>query len=169
MVMTKCMHLMSPRKVYNMTKNCYDWEKNEIDFKLPNRTHKFLLKFKGRKTIVSGKSATGKTMLCNSLKEISNYQGVAAKDYDASNIFILNSDNKDKLKEQKQKLIVIDRGELQIDKDTVDFINRDRKNRYLLFLREPKGINLSPNYFADMEEKRGSIVLKYRFDEPGWN
>lgn len=152
-----------------MTKTCYDWDKNEIELKLPNRTHKFSLKFKGRKTIVSGKSATGKTLLCNSLKEIIDFHGTGARDYDASNVFILNGDNKDKLREQNKKLIVIDRGEIQIDKETVNFINSDRKNRYLMFLREPKGIDLSPNYFADMEERRGSIVLKYRFNEPGWN
>ena len=152
-----------------MTKTCYDWDKNEIELKLPNKTHKFALKLKGRKTIVSGKSATGKTLLCSSLKDIIDYQGMAAKEYDASNIFVLNIDNKDKLKEQNKKLIVIDRGELQIDRKTADFINKDRKNRYLMFLREPKGIHLSPNYFADMEEKRGSIVLKYRFNEQGWN
>ena len=69
-------------------------------------------------------------MLCNTLKEIVDYHGTAAKDFDASNIFILNSDNKDKLREQTKKLIVIDRGEIQIDDETRDFINRDRKNRY---------------------------------------
>ncbi|SES28768.1 hypothetical protein SAMN04487884_12711 [Butyrivibrio fibrisolvens] len=150
-------------------KSCYDWDKNEIDFKLPGMKYKYALKFKGRKTIVSGKSATGKTMLCNTLKEILDYQGTAAKDYDASNVFVLNTDNKDRLREQSKKLIIIDRGELQIDDEIKDFINRDRKNRYLLFLRQPKGINLSPNYFADMEQQKGAIVLSYRYNEQGWN
>ena len=150
-------------------KSCYDWDKNELEFKIPGMMHKYALKFKGRKTIVSGKSATGKTMLCNTLKEILDYHGTAAKDFDASNIFILNADNKEKLSKQSKKLIVIDRGEIQIDDEIRDFINRDRKNRYLLFLRQPKGINLSPNYFADMEQRKGSIVLNYRYNEQGWN
>lgn len=150
-------------------KSCYDWDKNEMEFKVPGMMHKYALKFKGRKTIVSGKSATGKIMLCNTLKEILDYHGTAAKDFDASNIFILNSDNKDKLREQTKKLIVIDRGDIQIDDETRDFINRDRKNRYLLFLRQPKGISLSPNYFADMEQRKSSIVLNYRYNEQGWN
>lgn len=150
-------------------KYCYDWDKNEMVFKIPGMKYKYELRFKGRKTIVGGKSATGKTMLCNVLKEILDYQGIAAKDYDASNVFILNNDNKDKLRNQVQKLIVIDRGEIQIDNEIKNFINQDRKNRYLLFLREPIGINLSPNYFADMEKRRDSIILNYRYNEQGWN
>ena len=41
-------------------------------------------------------------------KEILDYQGTAAKDYDASNVFVLNTDNKDRLREQSKKLIIID-------------------------------------------------------------
>ncbi|MBO5259896.1 MAG: hypothetical protein J6B26_05895 [Agathobacter sp.] len=149
--------------------NCYNWERNILKFADKNE-NKFNLKFKGDKTIVSGDSATGKTLICTLLSNISKDKNKSLKPYNADNVFILTDDNVEKLVDQKNKLIIIDRAEFILNDKIVDYINHDRENRYLLFLRKAMGIDLSPNHFAELKKdnKDNETVLEYLFDIKGW-
>lgn len=147
---------------------CYSWENNILNFTDVN-DNKYCLKFKGNKTIVCGNSATGKTLICNMLRNYIDDNNVGIKPYNVDNIFLLSRDNKDKVYEQKDKLIIIDRAEIFIDSELVNFINADRgTNRYLIFLRKPIGIELSPNYFATLIRVDNRLELAYQFDVKGW-
>lgn len=149
--------------------NCYNWTSNTLKFSDKNG-NRFNLKFKGDKTIVSGESATGKTFICTSLDRLIKDKNNSLKPYSADNIFILTDDNYERLSLQEKKLIIIDRAEFVIDEDIVNFINRDKKNRYLIFLRKAMGIELSPNHFAELkrDESTKETVLDYQFDIKGW-
>lgn len=147
---------------------CYSWNTNILDFTDVNG-NKYHLAFRGDKTIVSGKSATGKTLLCTMLNNYLKDNNTQLKPYDTDNLFIVSSDNKDKIIRQTGKLIIIDRAEFILDEAIVSFINRDRgNNRYLIFLRKPMGIELSPNHFAELVEHNGTLELKYDYAEAGW-
>lgn len=145
-------------------KEIYNMEKNLIDFKDVN-DNKFYIQLKGKKTIVGGETATGKTLLVNSIKMLIDNKNIGMTDYIANNVFEVTSDNLDKLSKQKDKLIVIDRADIILDKDTIKIINEDDYNTYLIFARAPIGIYLSPNYFANLVNNNGTIELKYRFNE----
>lgn len=149
-------------------KQCYDWDDNLLSFTDIN-DNAFYLKLKGNKTIVSGKSATGKSLLCDILKNYTDDNNTGLKPYNADNIFIANKDNRDKISAQKKKLIIIDRAEFILTREIIDTINRDRGiNRYLIFLRKPLGIELSPNHFAVLKKEGNQITLEYEFDVKGW-
>ena len=148
---------------------CYDWQSNVLKFTDVNG-NKYNLKFRGNKTIVHGDSATGRSLLCTMLKSyINDNNNASFKPYNADNIFIVSKDNKDKLSLQKGKLIIIDRAELILDEQMVEIINADRgDNRYLIFLRKPMGIELSPNYFGTLCKKDGELQLEYECYIRGW-
>lgn len=129
------------------------WKSNILKFTDINGNHYDLI-FKGDKTIVCGESATGKTLICSMLNNFIDDNNIGLKPYGADNIFILSKDNKHKLSEQQEKLIIVDRAEFLLDTETIEFINRDRgTNRYLIFLRKPMGIEVSPNYCADIQSR----------------
>lgn len=149
-------------------KQSYDWKRNILDFTDING-NRFYLKFKGDKTIVSGKSASGKTLLCTRLKKLIDDKNINMKPYGADNIFIMTQDNTEKLSNQKNKLIIIDRAEQLLTESIVEFINQDFNNRYLIFLRKSVGIELSPNHFAELyNDGDNTIKIKYDFDVKGW-
>lgn len=146
-----------------MTK-IYDWENNTIKFE-DKYKNKFNLQLRGQIKVVMGESASGKTLLCN---RISRFQKEDKKEsmgsLDASNIFIMNTDNMDKLDKQEHKLIIIDRADTCLKPDDIAVINRDTKNRYLVCFREPIGIEVAPNHFAEIQNINKEITLKYDFN-----
>lgn len=155
-------------------KRCFDWNKNIL--KISDMSgNEFELKFKDLKTIVNGDSATGKTLLCSIIRSyMDDMNDDLNKVYDTSNIVLLDKNNMQYIKNMKDKLIIIDRADIILDKDTVEAINIDWGiNKYLIFSRKPLGINLSPNYYAIFENtsrENGNIVrLKYLCNIGGWN
>lgn len=92
------------------------------------------------------------------------------KVYDTFNIVFLDKTNMHYISSMKNKLIVIDRADLTLDKEAVEMINMDwGTNKYLIFSRKPLGIDLSPNYYGEFIEKNGVVEIKYEFDVGGWN
>ena len=81
-----------------------------------------------------------------------------------------DADNISEISEVKDKLIVIDRADIILDKTTVKTINNDSSNRYLIFARKPLGIEVTPNHFAEFQfdyDKR-QVTINYLFDVKGW-
>ena len=46
--------------------------------------------------------------------------------------------------------------------------NKDIKNRYLIFVRKPMGLEVTPNHFAEFIRVNNTICIKYMFDIKGW-
>lgn len=145
----------------------YDWDNNIIQFE-DKYTNKFKIQLKGRVTIVTGDSASGKTLLCSRLKNIKHDKNISNQKYRADNILLVNEDNIGGITNQKQKLIIIDRADQVLTDDIVDNINRDGDNRYLIFTRKPTGLTVTPNHFAEMQLINGELTLQYQFNVRGW-
>ena len=145
-------------------KQCFDWNNNILNISDLN-DNVFNLKFKGLKTIV-----TGKSLLCSIIREIQNDKNIVGKKYDASNLFLVTEENMYNIKNIQDKLIIIDRADIILDSEVINMINNDwGYNKYLIFSRRPLGIDLSPNYFAELEEKDKVFSLKYMFNKKEWN
>lgn len=142
----------------------YDYEHNLLKIKVKTGVE-IELQMRGRITIVSGQSATGKTFICD---YISTIQRGMNDDNEYDNVFVLNMDNKDKIFNQHDKLVMIDRADMILTSDIADFINQDRNNKYLIFARGITGIRITPNYVATIERDENKVWLKYKFNREGW-
>ena len=125
--------------------------------------NKFDFKLKGAKTIVSGKS-----FIYNLIKKMKDGDSRDSK-YDTSNIILINKNNVNDMRQYKDRLIIIDRAEIILNKDIVKFINEDLNNRYLIFCRKHIGLLLSPNYYGQMVNDNGTFRIVYDFNVRGWN
>ena len=105
-------------------KQCFDWNNNILNISDLN-DNVFNLKFKGLKTIVTGKSATGKSLLCSIIREIQNDKNIVGKKYDASNLFLVTEENMYNIKNIQDKLIIIDRADIILDSEVINMINND--------------------------------------------
>lgn len=148
-------------------KKVYDWETNRIEFD-DKDGNIYNLQLRGNVNIVVGDSASGKTLLCNKIMNIARDKNIVARKYSADDMFVVNEDNVDKLKENNHTLILIDRAEQILDDDLVDYINRDISNRYLIFTRKSLGIEITPNHVAEMREHDREFRLEYRYNVGGW-
>lgn len=144
----------------------YNWDTNILDIRDKYGNH-YKLELRGNKNIVKGCSGSGKSFLCEMIDRIKDGANTNAK-YNASNIILLNRDNIDKLPEYKNKFIIIDKAELLLNDNNIEFINTDDNNRYLIFSRTPLGIELSPNHHADLLTENGMTTMQYRFNVKGW-
>lgn len=72
------------------------------------------------------------------------------------------------LKKIKGALIVIDRAELVLPMDTIEYIRSDKSNDYLIFSRCCLFNNLSPNYYGGFVANNNEINMKYKYNEGGW-
>lgn len=148
---------------------CFDWDSNILNITTSNGI-KFSLKLRGNKTIITGSGATGKTLLYNTIKEYKeNSDKQASNKISFDNIFLLDKHNKEALEIITDKLIIIDRADLILKHKDVNLINRDNcTNKYLIMSRSPLGIELSPNYFAEMVKHGAEVTLQYMFSIRGW-
>lgn len=122
-------------------------------------------------TQIYGDSATGKTLLVNYIKNEKRNSNFNNLDRDAlKNVFAFD-DNlfvKD-LSRIERSLVVIDRCDLLLTSDILDFIVSDRKNHYLLFSRTGLPLGLSPNYYGDfVVNEENKISILYKYSEVGW-
>lgn len=146
---------------------CYNWKENRLTLD-DIYGNKFDFKLKGAKTIVSGKSASGKSFIYNLIKKMKDGDSRDSK-YDTSNIILINKNNVNDMRQYKDRLIIIDRAEIILNKNIVKFINEDLNNRYLIFCRKHIGLLLSPNYYGQMVNDNGTFRIMYDFNVRGWN
>ncbi len=122
-------------------------------------------------TQVYGDSATGKTFLVKYIKnEKRNNKFNNENSSDLSNIFAFDDvlTVKD-LSKIKESLIVIDRCDLILTEDVIDFIVSDRSNHYLLFSRTGLPLGLSPNYYGEFVRNNDNIIsISYKYSEVSW-
>lgn len=149
---------------------CFNWDSG-LSLKC-NESVEFNLRLKGFKAVIGGDSGTGKSLLYTKIRELQedNMNPSWLRKYDVSNIVLYNKKKLDDIKKLKRHLIIIDRSDLILDKETVDWINYDCGfNKYLIFGRKLLGVDLSPNYYGKFINRNGVIQIEYEFNVGGWN
>lgn len=122
-------------------------------------------------TQIYGDSATGKTLLVNFIRnEKRNSKFNAGSINDLSNIFVFDDIvTESDLSDIKNSLIVIDRCDLILSLNIVDFIVEDKSNNYLLFSRTSLPLGLSPNYYGEfVHDFDNNIIISYKYSEVSW-
>lgn len=122
-------------------------------------------------TQIYGDSATGKTLLVNFIRnEKRNSKFNAGGINDLSNIFVFDDIiTESDLSDIKNSLIVIDRCDLILSLNIVDFIVEDKSNNYLLFSRTSLPLGLSPNYYGEfIHDFDNNIIISYKYSEVSW-
>lgn len=116
----------------------------------------YKLHFTTRITLVRGDSATGKTYLYQLLEDV--------KQLDAyHNIKLFNYKSDDfhtSLWACRGKFIVIDNGDAILEEEDKKFINFEKTNQYLLFLRNCDGLNVTSDSFTVLCEKDYHVSLQ---------
>lgn len=116
----------------------------------------YKLEFDDRITLVRGDSATGKTYLYQMLEDLrmtDEYQRIKLFNYKSDDFHL-------ELKKCREKFIVIDNADTILEDQDRRFVNFEKSNQYMLFLRNCDGLNLSAESFAVLEEKDYVITLK---------
>ena len=103
-------------------------------------------------TIITGSSATGKTVSFSLMKECM----AVNSDIVCLNYQDYQKDIKKIISGESGKLIVIDNTDILLDDETRKYISLDDKNQYLLIGRNPKNLfTTSDNLFELVSEKIG--------------
>lgn len=114
------------------------------------------LKFDDRITLVGGDSGTGKTVLYGVLEDLK-----LTEDYNAIKLFNYKTDDFfERLRQCKNKFIVIDNADILMDDETRRFINFEFSNQYMLFLRNCDGLNVSDKSFKVMALCNNRVTLE---------
>ena len=144
----------------------YSFDENRLIIKTKENIC-FDLKMRGSKCIINGGSGSGKTLLCEFIQDS---QDSFNDDFGDKfpNVFILSIQNKNQITDLENHLIIIDRADLIMTEKLSNFINRDRKNKYLVMARGVTGIDASPNYYATLQKDNDYFRLHYAFSEKGW-
>jgi predicted ATPase len=116
----------------------------------------YSLEFGSRITLVRGDSATGKTYLYQMLEDLK-----LLSEYSAIKLFNYKSEDfHSKLRECRNRFIVIDNADILLEEQDRNFINFEKSNQYLLFLRNCDGLNLSADSFTILVEDNYKITLQ---------
>lgn len=116
----------------------------------------YFLRFSDRITLVRGDSATGKTYLYQMLEDLK-----LTDEYGQIKLFNYKSDDfHQELQKCRDKFIVIDNADTILDDEDRRFINFEKTNQYLLFLRNCDGLNLSAESFKLLHEENDMVTLE---------
>lgn len=116
----------------------------------------YCLEFHSRITLVRGDSATGKTYLYQILEDLKQLDK-----YSAMKLFNYKSDDFHcGLKDCRGKFIVVDNADIILDEEDKKFINFEKSNQYLLFLRNCDGLNVSADSFTILKEENYRVFLQ---------
>lgn len=116
----------------------------------------YWLCFTSRITLVRGDSATGKTFLYQVLEDVrqlEQYQNIRLFNYKSDNF---HSD----LQSCRNSFVVIDNADTILSEEDKNFINFEKSNQYLLFLRNCDGLNVSMDSFTVLKDDNHQIFLQ---------
>lgn len=122
-------------------------------------------------TQVYGDSATGKTLLVNYIKnEKRNNKFNNEEINDLSNIIVFDDIfDVSAMSKVTHYLIIVDRCDLILTSNIIDFIASDRNNNYLLFSRTGLPLGISPNYYGEFIcDDNNVISIFYKYSEVSW-
>ena len=112
--------------------------------------------FSSRITLVRGDSASGKTylyQLLEDVKQLEKYRDIRLFNYKSD-------DFHEVLQACRDKFIVIDNADTILEEGDRSFINFEKSNQYLLFLRNCDGLNVSADSFTILQEQCYLISLR---------
>lgn len=116
----------------------------------------YSLKFTSRITLIRGDSATGKTYLYEMLEDVK-----LLEQYKKIKLFNYQSDSfHEELKQCRDRCIVIDNADILLNDADRMFINFEKSNQYILFLRNCSGLNLSVDSFTVLKDENYHITLE---------
>ena len=116
----------------------------------------YRLTFTSRITLVRGDSGSGKTYLYQMLEDVKQLEA-----YHKIRLFNYKSDDfHPSLQACRDKFIVIDNGDTILEEEDRRFINFEKSNQYLLFLRNCDGINVTADSFTILHEEGDQISLR---------
>lgn len=148
----------------------YDFNNGILNFK--SRGCTFDIKLRQPITIISGKSASGKTFLLKSLREFVNdeVQNNGLSIVDANIVFVSDVLDTNRIRGVKEHLIMFDRGDVLLTDELVKYIRQDWDNDYLIFARTPHDFKVSTNYYGDLVYNNDSCTfyIDFRFSVGGW-
>jgi hypothetical protein len=138
----------------------------KIEFTTKGGVH-FDFEFRGYINQVLGESGSGKSFF---VKEV-----LLRKEGDIENkefwddvlVFIRNRRNLEGIKNQKNKVILIDNADILETKKYIDYIRNDRNNVYVIFSRG-LDFSITPNYIAQVINCNNVLTLEYMFSERLW-
>lgn len=137
--------------------------RNKIELSYYNLHFNFDLR--GHLTIIDGDTSSGKSMFCELLTLIrcndDRYADCQVFSYKYP--FSLEI-----LKALKNKLIIIDNGDILLNEGIVEYIAGDYNNQYIIIARQPFDFGVSPNYYAEIQEKDNKFYLEYFDNAKGW-
>ena len=126
----------------------------EIEFEA--RPFQYNLHFDSRITLVRGDSASGKTylyQLLEDVKQLEEYRDIRLLNYKSDDFHTI-------LQTYRDKFIVIDNADILLEDMDRCFINFEKSNQYLLFLRNCDGLNVSADSFTVLQESRHVVSLR---------
>ena len=129
---------------------------------LSYRKLNFEIELEKRITIISGDSATGKSLL---YKTIEAHEGLNSKDkfltINHRNTGLTSVGFRDMLRGLKDKIIIIDNSDIILNDSMKEFINYDEDNKYIILGRKTEGIRTTPNSLASIyyDKKRRDLNL----------
>ena len=116
----------------------------------------YQLHFESRITLVRGDSATGKTFLYQMLEDVKQLEA-----YRRIMLFNYKTDDfHTALRACRDKFIVIDNGDTILEEEDRRFINFEKSNQYLLFLRNCDGLNVTADSFTILCENKYRVSLQ---------
>lgn len=143
------------------------------------------LRLRGRITLIGGDSSTGKSFIADKIAE-QKRGAIAAKDENSlyRHIVVINYKDivnvegedyniKSKLKKINDKIIIIDNADLLLDNDTIDYINSDWNNKYIIIGRGLSRLQIMPNNKGQIRETKLNtsvtrLELVYDYSEKNW-
>ena len=138
----------------------YDYETNKLNY-ITKDGLVFDLSLRGSITLISGASATGKTLL---FKELENAKKLnkTVSGVDVDNIYLFTYGDDFKL-EDKKCLVIIDRGEKFLTDDICEQIVACDNARFLIFTRGSHDLYVSIHQMGELKKKDGKIVTDYQY------
>ena len=147
--------------------NIYDYENSKLYLSYSNKAI-FNLDIREPITVISGESASGKTLLVSCINDV--VQNIRLNQSgDTPNIIAFDKKfSITEVEELPYSLVVIDRADLILTEEDVKYIRKDNLHHYLIYTRSFLDLDLTPNYFGEFKSKGKEIVIEYDFSEGCW-
>lgn len=142
----------------------YSYEENYLKIKAPN--FNFNLNLRAPITVICGNSATGKTLLLNTIHEVQKFRqdaGLAAR----NPVIVFFGDETIEFEDVEQ-LVIIDRGDFCLTDEICDKIRNCKRTKFLIMARGLHNLGLTPNYYAELVRSNTELSLHYKFSERLW-
>lgn len=127
---------------------------------------KYDLELRGNVTIIKGYSGTGKTLLCQVVRQMIRNGDTSKAVFDST---FTPTVTISALKGCKDKIIFFDDADIVVKGDLLNYILKDKRNYYVLFRRNNFDVHLSPNYYAELVKGEDNVRrLRYYWEKVGW-